>query len=382
MLQCMCCLVRYKEVVVIICFDCKDNIKDILDNLINRRRYKDYNELINIAIENLSQLESAMKNSGGLVIQGKQSLTSEHDINDMVLKSAKDENIDNTTKEFILNNFSLKNLIKPNTSIPEIHRTTWVKEDIIHVKDWLFGQYNRLLPAKISCRSLAIQQTKSSQELPINDIPMLVAKEALSFAKYLKIFEDKYNLERDDLLSIALPSPEKDEEKSLLRYANQFVVSKNSNNQLQGMLFELKLINYSSAEDIEHISLTQPGWTFSQIKNPILEDFQETPNHKFSKEEIQFLIKHIIKFVPKENSAFRTIIRELTIGNNTPEEIDKAIQEKFSQNGKFSISKSFLSTQRSGAISRMIDLKLIERVRQGIRVKYIVTDLGKRFFLN
>ena len=359
---------------MIICFDCKDNIKAILDELINRGRYKDYNGLINIAIENLSQLESAMKNSGGLIIQGKQRLTSEHDINEM--------NIDNTTKELILKYFSLKDLIKPNTSIPEIPRSIREKEKIIPVKDWLFGQFNRLLPAKISCRSLAIQQTKSSHELAINNIPMLVAKKALSLAKYLKIIEEKHNLERDDLLTIALPSPEKDEEKSLLRYANQFVVSKKSNNQLQGMLFELKLINYSSAEDIEHISLTQPGWAFSQLRNPIFEDFQESPTHKFSDEEIFFLIKHIIRYVPKENSAFRTIINELSIGNNTPEEIDKAIEEKINQYGNFLISKSFLSTQRSGVISRMIDLKLIERIRKGIRVKYTVTDLGKEYFLN
>ena len=43
------------------------------------------------------------------------------------------------------------------------------------------------------------------------------------------------------------------------------------------------------------------------------------------------------------------------------------------------LSQSFLASQRSGAVSRMSDLGLIERRREGVRVFYAVTDDGRAF---
>jgi hypothetical protein len=43
------------------------------------------------------------------------------------------------------------------------------------------------------------------------------------------------------------------------------------------------------------------------------------------------------------------------------------------------LSESFLASQRSGAISRMEDLRLVLRVRDGVRVFYDVTDIGERY---
>jgi hypothetical protein len=43
------------------------------------------------------------------------------------------------------------------------------------------------------------------------------------------------------------------------------------------------------------------------------------------------------------------------------------------------LSQSFLASQRSGAVSRMSDLNLVSRVRDGIRVSYVLTDEGTAF---
>lgn len=361
---------------MIICFNCESNTKEILDNLIKGGSYKNYNELINVAIENLSLLESEMKISGGIVID------IEHVKETKQVENESRGKFESTPeKEYIEKRFSINPEIPKNILIPKMPGVKWNKDQEIPVGNWFFGQYNRLLPAKISCRSIANHQKKEKNGVQINEIPIIVAKEALYFAKYLNQIEVKHNLSRDDLLTVALPSPDKDEEKSLLRFANQFVVSKNSDNQLQGLLYDLKFINYSTDDNNDKISLTQPGWEFAILQNPIMEDFQEYAAHKFSEEEKLFLIKHIKNNVPQENYAYRLILSELEKGENSPDNLDSAIKAKHLHMNEF-ISDSFLSTQRSGAISRMIDLDLVKRVREGIRVKYFSTDLGRAHFLS
>jgi hypothetical protein len=362
---------------MIICFDCKGNNKEILDNLIGNGRYKNYNEIINLAIENLSLLESAMGDSGGLVIQDN--FSQENSNSDKILSKS----LGNKSKENKFGSFSLARIKKSQSeiAIPELPIFISNTDSEIPVENWLFGQYNRLFPAKVSCRSIANHQQESNHGLDINDYPMIIAKEALSFAKYLHQIEEEHKLERDDLLTIAFPSIDKDGEKSLLRYSNQFVVSKNSSDELQGLLYDLKLINYSHKDSSEYFSLTKPGWDFAILKNPLIEGVQETPAQKFSDEEKSFLITHIKYNVPVERCAYTTIIEEIMGGNNTPEQLDQAIKNRFKDSQGNNISDSFLSTQRSGAISRMAELGLINRIREGIRVKYEATEAGIDHFL-
>lgn len=46
---------------------------------------------------------------------------------------------------------------------------------------------------------------------------------------------------------------------------------------------------------------------------------------------------------------------------------------------KDDITKTCLSTQRTGAISRMVDLGLVAREKSGLRVTYLVTQPGQDF---
>ena len=362
---------------MIICFDCKITTKEILDNLISAGHYKDYNEIMNLAIDNLSLLEGAMQNSGGLVIQRKEVInpqTIASETNHPVITS--DIKIINPPEIF-----TAFDKVPTDIIIPNIPENTSFGNLKIPFTEWLFGQYNRFLPVKMSCRSIANHQIHNMGGIKLDSEPILISKEVLEYVKILKKIEKKNKLGRDELLTIALPSTEKDEEKSLLRYANQFVVYKNSNNQLQGLLFDLKLLNFTSSNNYESVSLTKYGWEFAKFPNPILEDFQDFPAEKFSEEEQIYIIDHIINNVPIEKSAYSLIISELEKGNNTPDQLDKAIEEQFAFTDETRPSQAFLSTQRSGAISRMIDLNLIERIREGIRVKYRVTEKGIKYFL-
>ena len=59
---------------------------------------------------------------------------------------------------------------------------------------------------------------------------------------------------------------------------------------------------------------------------------------------------------------------------------DNALRERVSSG--FDASTSFVATQRTGAISRMTDLGLVDRRRDGVRVTYVMTKQGRKFSPN
>lgn len=103
------------------------------------------------------------------------------------------------------------------------------------------------------------------------------------------------------------------------------------------------------------------------------------PTEKFSTEEREFLVHHIATAVPAEAFAYRSILEAVKAGHNTPEKLDAALKAYVSPDRAEDLSQSFLSSQRSGAVSRMSDLDLIGRQRDGTRVTYAVTDEGRAF---
>lgn len=113
------------------------------------------------------------------------------------------------------------------------------------------------------------------------------------------------------------------------------------------------------------------------MPNPVLDQQQTEPTQKFTQEEIRYLVQHIKTSVPAEEFAYLMIIRAIEDGASSPESMDNYLQEHVSVSADRSVSDSFLSSQRSGAVSRMADLELVKRVRDGVRVSYVVTPLAK-----
>lgn len=189
---------------------------------------------------------------------------------------------------------------------------------------------------------------------------------------------DKQNgTKRDDALSTAFPSPDREVEKSRLRYANQFVATVSKQGRVSGLLMDLKLINHTGGKN-PRLKLTEAGWGFAELRNPVLDGDTKTAQ-KFTAEERSFFLNHISSSVPAEDFAYRAILTAVDGGAQTPEKLDTALQRYVSQDAGRSLTKSFLASQRSGAASRMADLGLITRERDGVKVSYVVTDLGGQY---
>lgn len=355
---------------MLICFKAEEMTKNELDTLVASGTYKDYSDVITAAVRNLVLLHQELGSARAVVLgsgSGEQklpkheerhagparvSITQVPELFRQLPPGIEHEGVDMPDDAFL-----------PNQEVP--------------LDRWPFGQYSKLLPAKVSARGLANLVEKHART-PVDALASRIAGEAAKLTEYLAALDERLDLQRDDTLAVGFPSSDADSaEKSRLRYANQFVGAVNRAGILSGLLVDLKLINLVSGRQ-PRINLTAPGWVLALLTNPVL-DSQTPDGQKFSKEERLFLIDHIHRHVPAEAFAYRAILRAILDGAATPDALDEALHAYVPPTKKDTITDAFITTQRSGVISRMADLSLVARQRTGIRVAYVLTDDGQAF---
>lgn len=242
---------------------------------------------------------------------------------------------------------------------------------------WLFGQYNKFLPAKATCRALFNLLRDKPAGITVNDASSKISQAACSLGDYLLAFDERHDLGREDAFASAFPSSGVGNGGSRLRFANQFVANMKQN-QLGGLPAAVRLVVVDEARE-PRLTLTRAGAEFAALENPVLDGGADATRRKFSKAETEFLLAHISASVPEETSAYLAVIDAIQHEANTPDQVDAWLRKRFDLPKEDDITKTFLSTQRTGAISRMVDLGLVAREKSGLRVTYLVTEPGKHF---
>src|SRR5215218_4084946 len=155
---------------MIICFNCPPRTKQALDTLIEHDQYRDYAEAISAAVMNLVVLQGELSSTGVVVID-----SDEPNPSDTIMRSVKNKGrlqepyrrFDSLKDEssklpalrtersvHIPNLFRLGSVcdLPPQlASLPEDNQSS---EEEVTLDRWIFGQYNKLLPAKASVRAL------------------------------------------------------------------------------------------------------------------------------------------------------------------------------------------------------------------------------------
>ncbi len=359
---------------MILCIEIGQETKDKLDQLLRLGQYVDYSQLIAVAIANQVLLHKKVSGQGRSILFANSPVAG-------APCSARQSSVrvSGSTAGVPLV-FSLP-ITKPLDGEPApTPGDAFVPGASVPVDRWIFGQHNKLLPAKASCRALSTLCT-DVRGIPLAKASSDIAAYAEELGDYLRAIDEKNSLNRDEALSVAFPVSGSDtSDKARLRYANQFVASINKQGQLSGLLVDLKLVNYVPGKE-SRLMLTQPGWDFAALENPIL-DRRAQGLPKFSEEEIAFLLDHIRRHVPAEDYAYRTVIRAVSEGANNPDMLDAYLQPLLSARAEKPFTRAFLATQRSGVISRMADLGLVERHRDGKRVTYIRTEKAIEYLKN
>lgn len=384
---------------MVICFNCPPDVRDLIEELAQTGTYRDTSDVIATAVRNLAVLEQSLSERPHLKMDsaGSTMNANAHDHagvksppafvkresrrlgNKPATESVREEALSRTisiTPPGLPPLFQLPDSPPRPELIAAEPDDVWLAGQEVPVDRWLFGQFNRLLPAKASCRALANLFLKRGLVKSLDEMAGEIARAATVLGTVLSQRDQQSSIPRDDALATAFPSSSGvNAEKGVLRFSSQFVVSVSAQGQLSGLLVGLKLINRLGGPR-SPISLTNTGWAFAALRNPILDEGHDGRNGKFSADEVDFLLEHILASVPAERFAYRKLIEAIESGAKTPDALDEALAPLRSKAG---VKPSFVTTQRSGAISRMSDVGLVERVRSGVRVEYAVTEKGRTF---
>jgi hypothetical protein len=364
---------------MVICIECSTKTKDELDELLRLGQYRDYGEAIAIAISNQLTLHRNMTAARSIVLGAAEHGEPEGRIVAQAPLTAREPRAKRTAAGglSIPAIFRSTELDQPGCDLAPMSNDSFTFGQTVPIDRWIFGQHNKLLPLKASVRALAVLLNTDSNGVLLSRAATEIAQEAETLGAFLRQVDENHGFIRDEALATAFPSDSADINKSRLRYANQFVGSINKHGQLRGFPIDLKLVNYRGNKEPKLV-LTEPGWYFAKLHNPIL-DGPPGSTERLSEAEREFLIKHIRTNVPAEEFAIGAVLSAVNEGASTPEDLDQALAKYSPARAEKPVSQAFLTTQRAGVISRMGDLGLVERIRDGLRVTYKVSAGGNHY---
>ena len=244
---------------MIVCINCSLETKEKMDGLLGKDQYRDYSELVAVAVENLWVLDQEVAERGALVI--------DEDSAPRVppAKSPRIERTESPRRKKVVSGASRqvktrgaieREVISVPVRIPELFladglddlsaTTAEIPDDgepegAFTLDRWLFGQYNKLLPAKANCRALLRITAEHPEGVLLEDVAPQISEVASMLGDYLADLDRRHQTARDDLLATAFPRSGSEAEKSRARYASQFVGSVNSQGVLLGLLRDYRL---------------------------------------------------------------------------------------------------------------------------------------------
>ena len=382
---------------MIICFECNGDTKGKIDALLRQGGYESVSELVTVAVNNMALIHKEFAQKGLFSLDEKvlgvspesqpdtgaggasvaaAPLSGGTELRPATVKGKQPpaKTLDETVPARVPELFTLDGQLERPERLANVPEDASTVDHVITLDRWLFGQFNKILPVKVNCRALARMLQNKPDGVPLKK-GAEIAEEAARLGAYLRKLDEECGRGRDDAFATAFPETGPDGQKGRVRYANHFVGSENKAGKVSGMLVGLNLA--APVRDKEtRLLLTEAGWEFATLRNPILDGGKEA---KLSVEEASFLLAHIARAAPQEAFAYRAILKAVVAGSNTPDKLDTLLSEHAPKDNGKTLSKEFYASQRAGAVSRMCDLGLLTRRREGIRVCYVPSIEGVRF---
>jgi hypothetical protein len=323
-----------------------------INRFIAEGRYDSVAQLIDVAIENQIYIEER----GFPLLGENQKGGSEEQIHDVNVAAKYSLGVMNNEPEEV----------RLPTYEDLVYSLRQPKEDI----NWLWGQTNKIFPVKIGVRVL-YHLLGNDQWYDIDDFAEEASGVASELGNQIREYEEKKSKLRTERISHGLPVGHED--KSMLRYRNQFLAYARGDGKLDGAMCFYRFANIKINDKGKAlIGLTGPGMDFARIANPVLDaaDYDSS----LSEEEITFLINHISKYVKGERNAFLWLLGKLSDGLSERNTLNEALKHDYGK--KWGASDAVINTQRAGLMARMDELRLIGKNRVGVKVTYCLSESG------
>jgi hypothetical protein len=244
--------------------------------------------------------------------------------------------------------------------------------------DYLWGQYNRFLPVKVVTRVASnLVKRYSTDHIPLAELHETCAQIARELGKDLERKDRQLGRKRGTIIAAGFPIG-KDQNKSTLRFSNQFVgyLAKQPEPKLdrvEGAAPVLKFIELKRDENNSvTASVTEPGAKFASLTNPVI-DLKNYAN-ALSEEEVMFILEHIQSQLPTETKLIHLILTAVKEGIATPDRLNDKVG-KLNPDWK----EGEVSTMRSGIVSRIRELGLLTAEKDGVKVTYKLTKSGDEY---
>jgi hypothetical protein len=258
--------------------------------------------------------------------------------------------------------------LKPPTEEPFLVQAREESSDEV-----VWGLYNRIFPVKITLRMLArMLVDKGSKSVELKTLREEAALQARTLGKQLLLADRSRKSGHGARLATGLPI--RRGEKSLDRFKNMFVGTISSQGKVEGFPATLRFIVFQRVGGRAEVSLTAAGFKFANLKNPILDGTVAGAESTLSEAESDFFVAHLHRVLPREWELCHRIIEDIPDGSDSPAAVDKIMLRTIPD-----IKPSMVAPTRAGIISRLDELRLVQRRQDGLRVSYALTKRGESF---
>ena len=230
----------------------------------------------------------------------------------------------------------------------------------------LWGQTNRVLPIAVGVRVLANLMTQTQRPVAIADWHKRATRVATDLRKLLGQWDVAAGRRHGSLWATALPE---DNPASAHRYVNQFLGVPRKDALPDGGAAFLGFVVFSGDDDEATVELTRNGAEWASLANPIFDRGDKEPSATFSVEETRYYLQYLRNFRAGEY-RFLHSVAELVARGRSRTQIDDELATAYPAWSKY------ISTMRAGGLGRLSDLGLLDRVRHGLAVKYLLTPLA------
>jgi len=228
----------------------------------------------------------------------------------------------------------------------------------------IWGQVNRLLPLKLSCRWIAIVASAKKQWPTLQAVAEPLANDAAVIGSALEKSDDAKGRKREEMLATGLPR--KGNLQSRDRFLSQFLARVTR----AGRIYPGAICHYGLARfDEDHLVLTRAGEELARLENPVMDGTFESVSATLSDAERTLFLQQIRTYAAVEWSEFKTVMAAIAAGNITPDSLLAAVRATFPPDW----TEVAYRTHIYGVLARISDLRLLSKDWDGRRVQYKLT---------
>ena len=236
----------------------------------------------------------------------------------------------------------------------------------------------RLLPIKFCLCVLASEIRKRGEPYISNEQYRLeLTQKASKWRKILEIKDKSIGRARGERLSSTFPTSNSDIQKSLRRFFDSIVGYQYIDGRQSGAFSFLGFASISVDESGNRIGITDAGFRFAKMYNPIING-NENIFPPFSEEERAFLFNHILERSPMEAAHIVYYMKALrdnqSIGRKDLMRRMRVFYERLWN--PLELTNAMVDSLRGGVNGRCVELGLAQTKKEGKTASYVPTELG------